>query len=417
MTQPNPTCYQMSASAISAFKHCPTRFRLAYREGLRPAQDTDALRMGTNWHALHEVYQTTVRETGDDDDALTAVSDYLTETYQEVPSWKSVAEWEVERIVLLRSFLCYLWYWDAQPIEYLADELCFDLPLIDPVIGMPLPMSEVKNVGKIDHVIRYNGMVGNLERKSTAQSVDPSSRYWERLQKDTQVSNYALAFADMKAAGLEQFGINGVGPDERTGNTLYDVWHKPSSKPKDLTQKDTKSLIEGGEYFGETFKVEVETGQVPTTKTDKDGAVIGAGECEEGIVGITVDGEPAEWSPGARAGTVTLKETPQMFGARLSADIQERPEFYFARKEIPRTQADLIKYRRELFNIYQAQKMYAKTDCWYENENACTATFNCQYIPICYGPGADAVCDGKTTPANFKRIFVDLTVKDTDPDA
>jgi hypothetical protein len=63
-----------------------------------------------------------------------------------------------------------------------------------------------------------------------------------------------------------------------------------------------------------------------------------------------------------------------------------------------------------LYAVYQSQKLMAKHGTWFENESQCRATFPCPYIPICYGPGAAAVCDGKTTPPNFKRIFVDLTV-------
>jgi hypothetical protein len=49
-------------------------------------------------------------------------------------------------------------------------------------------------------------------------------------------------------------------------------------------------------------------------------------------------------------------------------------------------------------------------------KHQCRATFACKFIPICYGPGADAVCDGKTTPPGFKRIFVDLTVNGQEVD-
>jgi hypothetical protein len=48
-----------------------------------------------------------------------------------------------------------------------------------------------------------------------------------------------------RARGFENFGIKGR-HGERFGNTLYDVWHKPTIKPKMLTQADTKAFIETG---------------------------------------------------------------------------------------------------------------------------------------------------------------------------
>lgn len=410
MTEVNPDCFHMSASAIQAFKACPTRFRLGYREGLREAEDTDSQRMGTNWHALHEVYQNAFKpsfpyEQEAHEDAFDAAIAHLNEQYEQVPATKTPYEWEVERQTLLMSFVGYLWYWQEDPIEPIASEVKFDLPLHAPKTGMPLPLSQVKRVGMIDTVIRWQGMVGNREIKSTSRSIDPSGDYWERAQKDTQVSMYALAFADMRKHGLEKYGIEGVRDHERVGNTMYDVWHKPTMKPTTLSQKDTKALVESGKYFDTDFDIAVENERAEETgEQDAKGNAKTVQTAD-----VTVDGEAVEVVPGAKG--FAIKESPAMFGARLLDDITERPEFYFQRKEIARTDKELQKFRVELFNIYQAQRMYDKTGCWFENEQQCRATFPCPFIPICYGPGADAVCDGETTPEGFKRIFTEVTVE------
>ncbi|KKM95459.1 hypothetical protein LCGC14_1187890, partial [marine sediment metagenome] len=39
---------KLSASSINAFKDCPFRFRNAYVLGVRPTEDTDALRIGNH---------------------------------------------------------------------------------------------------------------------------------------------------------------------------------------------------------------------------------------------------------------------------------------------------------------------------------------------------------------------------------
>lgn len=401
MPQVNPECYHLSASSVAAFKACPTRFRLAYREGVRLDQDTDSQRQGTNWHSMHEVYANalaalTVGHPEVDalpevrqQVALEAVIAHLNERYKDVPRTKTPFEWALERQILLTCFIAYQWYYTNDPVEFLASEVPFNLPLHMPRTGLPLPMNEVQRVGKIDHVVRWQGGVCALERKSTSRSIDGDSDYWDKAKKDTQVSMYALAFKDMMAAKqldavLAQLKPAGL---ERFGNTLYDVWHKPTIKPKMLTQAETARFIAEGTYFDQKFEVTC------INSTDKL---------------VVVDGEQVEIEPGKKG--FAIRETIGMFGARLLNDIYERPEFYFVRREIARTDAELKAFRGQLFAVYQSQKLMEKHGTWYECEGQCRATFPCQYIPICYGPGAAAVCDGKTTPPGFRRIFVDLTV-------
>jgi hypothetical protein len=394
MTRPetNPQCYKLSASSIASFKACPTRFRLSYREGLRLIEDTEAQRVGTNWHGIHEVYRNSWMATDSDKPdvrdarALDDVVNHLNQRYDKVPAWSDPISWDLERQILLTSFIGYMWYYSEDVIEYLAQEIKFDLPLRVPSVGMNVPMTEAVRVGKIDHLINWDGMVGVLERKSTTKDIDPSSDYWQRSQKDTQVSMYSLAVTDLFEAGklpLEDVSY------KRLGNTLYDVWRRPTTKPKNLTQKDTREFLDTGRYCDQEFNV--------TTDTKMDG------------YHVWVDGVAAEVTVGKK--DIAIRETVAMYAARLLTDITERPERYFQRKEIVRTAKELDKFRIELYNIYVAQKTYQRTGCWWENENQCRATFTCQYVPICYGQGADAVCDGKTTPPNFRRIFVDPTVE------
>lgn len=401
MANPNPQCYKVSASSIASFKACPTRFRLAYREGLRPDTDTEALRVGTNWHGIHEVYRNVftgwknreVFEEIDEDAkkqgheyALEAVVNHLNERYDKVPSWTTTEKWDLERQILLTSFIGYLWYYADDTMEYVSQEIPFTLPLHVPQVGLDLPITEAVRVGKIDHLINWEGMVGVLERKSTTRNIDPSSDYWEKSAKDTQVSMYALAVQDLFDAG--ELPLDGVNY-ERLGNTLYDVWRRPQTKPKKLTQKDTKEFIELETYYGQKFVVKVHV--------------------EGSAKGLWVNDVPAEVEEGKKANSV--RETVDMYAARLLNDITEDPAKFFQRKEIVRSKKALEKFRLELYHLYVMQKMFEKTGCWYENENQCRATFTCQYVDICYGQGADACCDGKTTPPGYKRIFVNLTVE------
>jgi hypothetical protein len=73
-----------------------------------------------------------------------------------------------------------------------------------------------------------------------------------------------------------------------------------------------------------------------------------------------------------------------MFGARIFQDMAERPAFYFAQKEIARTDQDLEKFQWQLYDIYQTARNMDKHDAWFTNESQCEATFKCPYCPICY---------------------------------
>jgi hypothetical protein len=193
----------------------------------------------------------------------------------------------------------------------------------------------------------------------------------------TEVSMYALAARD---AGYD------------LGGTLFDVWRRPQIKPKMLSQADTTKFLESGEYYGTDFNVEVVNG--------------GAGI---GIDQILVDDTPAEIKLSDAKPTkknpdppkkIAIRETPEMFGARLLSLIYEEPEKYFVRKEIARTDKDLRKFEKELWAVYQTIKRMEEMGHWWQDESQCEATYKCDYCPICYS-NRD-VFNGQT-PAGFRR--------------
>lgn len=430
-TEINPKRYDISASSMAAYKKCPVSFKLGYREGLRRDEDTESQRMGTNWHAIHEIYHAEIAHArtvdaeiradhpdkivkGDPAESghangISAVINHLNDRYAKMPVSFDPIAWDLERQILLTSFIGYLWYWQNDPVEVLASEVPFELPVIEPRTGMPLPITEVRRVGKIDHVVRWQGMVGTIERKSTSRSIDADSDYWQNASKDTQVSMYAAAFREMtrEKDGIKSLefsvtdGIMWTIGGESIGNTLYDAWHKPTIKPAMLSQKDTLAFQQSKTYFKQSFAFEI-TGEEPQPAVD------GVSPGTQPIVNIGENMEKAHVEQGKKG--FAIRETPAMYAARLLADIQERPSFYFQRREIARTDADLKEFREELFAIYQTQKMMEKHNTWYSNTAQCRATFPCPFIGVCYGPGHRAVSTEKLTPDGYKRIFVDLTI-------
>jgi hypothetical protein len=296
------------------------------------------------------------------DDPMDAVIAHLNQAYATPPISKTIEEWETERITLLYSLVGYQWYYNDAEYKVEQLEQKFDLPLRSPITGNKL---RARLKGKIDRV--FSASIANRfvhEYKSTSKSIDPDSTYWNHLTLDTQTRLYTYA---AKELGLGMCGV------------LYDVWSKPKTRPKKLTQGDSKKFVADGMYCGEKFEVVY----------------------EPGVSGFHVNGGPATVEIGAKPGTFAVRETPEMYGARLLQDITQRPEFYFARREIAHTANDIEKFERQLYNIYKGIGNMTKTDGWWEDENACEATFKCSYLGFCYNHidvGPDEVPDG------FKRI-------------
>ena len=363
----------LSASWLECFKACPYRCYLKYILRLLPIKDTDALRMGTNWHRLLEIMGMLpesmcpnclpgdvtpdcplCEETGVlPKKMMDAAIREINQAYAIVPNYKEPEEWELERIILLYTLSAYNWYWGDSKYEIIFNEQQFKIPLVNPETGRALPNAKV--VGKIDKLLRTGtGIYLVGEHKSTSKSIDGDSNYWKRLRLSSQSNLYSLA--------LKSY----LSPEDmatKFGGILYDVWHKPTIRPKKLTQGDSKKFVADGNYCGQKF-----------------GVIQGSG----GYYDYHINGKLAEVESGAKEGTFAIRETPEMFGARLLQDITERPEFYFARREIPILEADMERFKHELYNIYQTARNMNKVNSWYHNDQSCEATFHCPYIPICY---------------------------------
>lgn len=397
-----PRKLKMSASAVGDFKACPMRYFGKYIQGLRRIEDTEAQRTGTNWHSIQDII---TRKPGSvcvpcgnlaapdpectlcagsgflPDDLMIPVVRELNAAYGKFPDSMDRAKLERERIVLLYGLSGYNWRWGDEPIEVLARELKTSLPLINPTTGRALPY--VQSDGIIDKLIRYNGRPAIIEHKTTGSSLDSDSNFWAHLMLDVQTTFYIYAAQKMQLAGeLVDYGIK---PNDELINTvLYDVFHKPGIGFKNLTQGESKKFVVNGGYCGQTFEV------LDNIDTDGDPG------------GLYVNSLPVEVTPGAKEGTFAVRETPEMFGARLLQDITQRPDFYFARKELSKTDQQMKQFEKEWLCIYRTIRSMLKMDSFYCNEKQCEATFKCDFISECY---TGKKLDGENPPDGFKSIF------------
>lgn len=220
---------------------------------------------------------------------------------------------------LRRLYAAYHWYWASQKIEQLEAEKVFEVQT---------NMGTFR--GSMDGTVRLaDGRVGLIERKTTADDLAAESEYWSKLRMDVQVGIYALALDTLPAF------------------ILYDVVRKPTIRPKGITKKDAERLRSEigktgeGKYY-ETFPAEV----IEEALRDE-------------------------------------HETVALYGARLSADIGERPEHYFARREVPRTASDYAALADDLSGqISTIERRKLATD-WSRNPDACNTFGTCDFFALC----------------------------------
>jgi hypothetical protein len=336
---------RITNSRANTFKTCARRHLFAYELGLRKEHEGMTLRFGSAVHIGLDIH----KKGGTVEDAIRQAVEAYDANHPDYGDG-----WLVEREQIARLLSGYFWRWSVMPLEIVASELTFELPLVNPETGKPSRTFMV--AGKIDAIVRLeDGRLAVMEHKTTGDDLDPTSDYWKRLRVDSQISIYWQAAKD-------------AGHDIET--VLYDVIRKPTIKPKKVpagklkaAMKDPKSVTPD-EAFGTLAEIWLRN---------------------------TYYGEPCEWRDDL------ADETPAMYGARLTADIAARPDYYYARQEIPRLAADLEDGR---WDCWQTAKMIR--DCqlnnrWPRNTSACIGFGRCPYFDLCtngFDPSLGVVPDG-----------------------
>ncbi|NLG35789.1 MAG: PD-(D/E)XK nuclease family protein [Lentisphaerae bacterium] len=243
--------------------------------------------------------------------------------------------------------------------------------------AMPIERSRTfEAAGKIDGLGRLrDGRLALIEHKTASDSLDDGSDYWLRLRLNPQVLQYVLA---ARAQGWE---IEAV---------LYDVARKPMIAPLSaipvLDEQGRKIVLDAG----------------GNRVLKKDGAPRESGDKEKGYA------------------LQTRAETSEEFGERLAADTRARPEFYFARREVPVLDADLAEFEVQRYELgklilalRQAQKRCARPEqAWPRNINALVCR-GCEYAGFCL---QNAAADAAHIPAGFAigEVNPELTRRDAE---
>ena len=179
-----------------------------------------------------------------------------------------------------------------------------------------------------------------IDHKTCGEDIAPDAPYWRQLTVEGQLNHYLL---------LEW--LNG----RKIDAAMWDVVRKPGISPKSVPRKS------------------------------KDG---------ENLEKITMTGKyyGVELSPDCIVRLqASERETLEMYEIRLAHDCtHERSEWYFQRRMIPRTDAELLEYAKELWGWSQDLLHARREKLWPRQSKACML-FNrpCKFLGICSGYDAD----------------------------
>ncbi len=231
----------------------------------------------------------------------------------------------------------YSYYGERETLAKINPEVQFDYALDG---------SRTFNVaGKMDGLgTKHDGRSAIIENKTTGDSIDAGSDYWLRLRFNTQVYQYILA---SRKLGWD------------ISEVIYDVTRKPSIKPKQINDLDEK----GNKIVNDS----------------------------QGNRVYKKNGTPRESGSEADGYTVqTHLETPDEYCDRLIYDCKTRPEFYFARREVPILEDELKEFEaqrlslsRMILDFRQNEKRLDRPEqAWPRNVSENTCTF-CQFASFC----------------------------------
>ena len=318
---------RLTASRLSSLRKCPRQHYYRYELGLSRVRDAAALRFGAAYHVGLELFNSGKSA---DEAIATATAGYAT-----CPGWADPTEWAVECEKIRQLLAGYFWRYENDDIEILSAEQVFETSLLNPVTSSASRTFSL--AGKIDALVRLApSRLAVLEYKTTGEDIGPNSEYWLRLRCDPQISQYIL-------------GARALGHD--TATVIYDVTRKPTIQPKQIPLLDDK----GNKIV-----------------LDADGRRV-----------INPNGKPRQSADKEKGYTLqTRPETPQEYGQRLLEDIGDRPDFYYARREVPRLEDELQEFQLELWQQARQLREAQRHGRWFRNVGKMTCDY-CQFSDLC----------------------------------
>ena len=183
--------------------------------------------------------------------------------------------------------------------------------------------------GKIDKLAVQDGRLAIFDHKTTSQEIaDLGGSFWRQLMVEAQPTHYELL---LLSSGIQ------------VEQVIWDVVRKPALRPRKLTPSQRDSLRDNGTYLGQA--VSRETAQ-------------------------------RFWE----------RENRELYEVRLTQEVLQNPNRYFARRGVSRTREELAEYAQELWQIGQEILSARRNNRWYRNSGACMVYGTpCKFLGVCSG--------------------------------
>jgi hypothetical protein len=231
---------------------------------------------------------------------------------------------------LIRGYAIRWFRWSESIYEPTEVERIISADLTNPATGRK--SRNLRVAGKLDMLANHSGKSVVVDHKTTSDDItDPAGTYWRQLVVESQPSHYIF----LK-------WLNGIKVDE----AMWDVLRKPSIAPKKLTKAERASVVANRRYFNAALS------------------------------DTTMD-----WLQ------ENDRENLEMYEARLLHDCTvERPQYYFARKTIPRLDSEIMDYAAELWDAGQLILEARRKDRWPKHPGSCMNYGSpCKFLGICSG--------------------------------
>ncbi len=321
-----PVDRTLSNSRSVCFSSCNFRHFMAYELGLRSVVNAKTRRMGTAFHKGTELK--------DKGASVAEALDGALALYESMPQGWDAHVWGVERETVRHILNGYWWAW-SQP----ADPSVTVKRVIETEQPFEIQVGGVTVVGMLDSLVELgDGRLAVHERKTVSEDLAPDSEYWPQKRMDNQITIY---YAAARARGWD------------VSTVLYDATCKPSIRPRQIPEVDAD---------GVKVVVDAEGNRVRTN-----------------------DGKKWRESADSKRGFVLRGrvETPEEFGERVRLDIAADPGKYFARREQPRTEADLEEMYRDLAVTQDLMDVARYRGWWPKNTSQCTKPYRCEFFDPC----------------------------------
>lgn len=354
---------KLTNSMRSKWNSCHRAFKISTIDKIRPICSSDALRFGTAFHSMMEVYWTRLASVLNDDESKNLyVEDVICEIANQYALDNCDDYGAKTLLALFDGYVAKNLQSDRSKYETIGVEMEYNAPLLNPETGGKSLTYHL--AGKLDGIIRNkaDGSIVILEHKTTSSDIDPTSDYWKKLAIDGQVSGY-------------YYGIQFLGYEAK--NCLYDVIRKPTIK----VSNSVPELDENG------LKIVIDetTGERVFKK----------------------DGSPRQ-SAGEGMKLLVRKETSDEWFDRLSADIQSNLDKYFARMEIARSDSDLEDYLFDMWALSKELMEAKKSGRYSRNPAGCQMFSGCEYWDVCTG---SASLDDSTRFEKIETANPELSTK------